>query len=403
MVKQDYYQVLGIDRNADEAEIRKAYKRRALKYHPDRNPGDPKAQDRMKEINEAYAVLVDPVKRQRYDRYGHKGLDGYTLDDIFSGVDFGSIFSELGLRDLFGGFFGGFGKRSMFDDFFGRDNFFGPQAKVGKLRARRGADLQYNLEIEIEDAFFGREKKITLPKTEICKACQGTGAAKGGLSICKECKGKGQIVYEQKSGWNVFRQITTCPTCHGQGKLISSPCKECQGKGKVELQKEISVNIPKGASSGQTIVIKGEGEAGEDGGIAGDLYIELNIKDHPMFKKKGDDIYVTKKVTITQALLGGKIYGIPSLNGSLAIEIPEGTEDGAILKIEGKGMPNSQGRGDEYVIVKVAIPKNISQDEKVLLCEFERLRRQELDPLFLSQPPFSFPALPQANKRDNLE
>ena len=392
MGKRDYYQVLGLERNASEEEIRRAYKRLALKYHPDRNPSNPKANEQMKEINEAYAVLIDPIKRERYDRYGHAGLEGYTAEDIFGGIDFGSIFRDLGLRNIFGSF--AFG-RSLFDDLF--ESPFGTfgrtQTRVRELR--RGADLQYDLEIDLEEAFRGGEKNINLPKTEVCRVCRGTGAAKGGLVKCPECDGKGQIVREQRSGWSVFRQISTCPGCHGVGSTITHPCEKCQGKGTIEVQEEIVFQIPKGADTGEVVKIEGKGEASEESGPAGDLYLRLQVKPHPVFIRCGSDIYCQKEITITQALLGGRIDNIPGLEGNFSIQIPEGTEDGSKFKLEGKGMPRfGEERGDEYVIVKVNLPRKLTEEEKALLKQLERLRMLNLDPAFLSHPSFGFSALP---------
>jgi len=396
MGKRDYYQILGVVRNASEEEIKRAYRRLVMKYHPDRNP-DPRATEKMKEINEAFAILSDPVKRQKYDRFGHKGLEGYTAADIFGGVDFDSIFSELGLRNIFSQFSRGFGfgGGSIFDSLFSEDSRFGSSTRFKELAAKRGADLQYDLEIELEDAFEGRERKMTLPKTETCPACRGTRAAKGGLSICTECQGRGQIVYEQKSGWSVFRQITTCPKCRGQGKRITSPCQKCRGMGIVEVQKEIRVQIPRGANSGETIKVEGEGEPGKDGGVAGDLYIRLHVKDHPILERRGADLYLKKEIPFTQAILGGKIYGIPGLDGELSLEIPEGTENGTVFKIGGKGMPRfAEERGDLYVEIKIRVPQKLTSEEKALLADLERLRILRLDPLFLSQHRFGLPALP---------
>ena len=402
MAGKDYYQILGIPQNASDEEIKKAYRKLVMKYHPDRNP-DPNANEKMKEINRAYAILSNPTKRARYDRYGEKGLEGYTEQDIFGGIDFGSIFSELGLKNIFEDFFKGFGfgRKSIFQDFFSQDSFFGPRAGVRELEARREADLQYDLEIDLEEAFQGIEKKINLPKTEACPVCGGTGAAKGGLSVCKECQGKGQVVYEQRSGWSVFRQITTCPKCHGQGKRITSFCEKCQGKGIIEVKKEISVQIPKGADTGQTVRIEGEGEAGKGRGAAGDLYIRFQLKPHPIFERRGADIYLKKEITFSQAILGGKIYDIPTLDEKLTLQILEGTEDGATFKVEGKGMPSfAEERGDLYIIIKVALPKNLSSEEKALLKNFERLRALNLDPLSLSQNRFGLLALPPAKKEE---
>ncbi len=392
MEKRDYYQILGIGRNADDEGIRKAYKRLALKYHPDRNPNDPRANEKMREINEAYAILIDPAKRGRYDRYGHAGLEGYTAEEIFGGIDFGSIFRDLGLRNIFDSF--GFG-RGLFDDLF--ESPFGTfgrtQTSVRELR--RGADLQYDLEIDLEEAFYGGKKKINLPKTEACPVCQGTGAAKGGLVSCPECHGRGQIIVEQRSGWSIFRQISTCPGCHGAGRMITRPCKNCQGRGIVEVKKEIEVEIPRGADTGEIVRIEREGGASAKGGPAGDLYVRLQVKPHPIFTRRGSNIYVEREITITQAILGRTVENVPALDGMCAIQIPEGTANGSSFKIEGRGMPRfGDERGDEYVVIKVILPKRLSEEEKILLRQFERLRMLNLDPVFLSQPCFGFPALP---------
>lgn len=307
----------------------------------------------MKEINEAYAVLIDLVKRERYDRYGHAGLEGYTAKDILGGMDSGSIFRDLGLRNIVDGF--DFG-RGLFDDLFESplSAFGGPQTRVKELR--RGADLQYDLESDLEETFWGGEKKISLPKNE---ACQGTGAAKGALIRCPQCNGSGQIIREQRSGWSIFRQISTCARCQGTGRTITHPCQKCEGKRTIGIQKEVVFQIPKGADSGETIRIEGEGEASEKGGIAGDLYVRLQVKPHPTFTRRGSDIYVKKEVTIIQAMLGGKVENVPGLDGNFTIQIPEGTEDGTSFKLEGKGMPKfGEERGDEYVIVKISLPKN---------------------------------------------
>jgi len=390
VAKRDYYQILGLPRGASDSEIKRAYKRLALRYHPDKNPGDVEAAERMKEINEAYAVLIDPVKRRKYDLYGHAGLEGYTEEDIFGGIDFGSIFRELGLRDIFSSF--GFG-RSFFDSFFGSTG-----TRVRELR--RGADLQYDLDVDLEEVFLGVEKRIKLPKTEVCPHCQGTRAEKGGLSRCRECGGRGQIVREERSSFTIFRQITTCAKCRGEGKIITLPCQRCKGFGVLEVEREFTIQIPKGTDSGHILRIEGEGEAGEDGSAAGDLYVRLRVKSHPVFKRRGDDIYVEKEITLTKALLGGRIYDVPGIDVKFTLEIPEGIEDGTYLKIEGKGMPQLGGeeRGDEYVVVKVAMPKKLSEEEKVLLKQFERLRCINLDPLFISQSSFDLPALPPPDK-----
>jgi len=361
-VKRDYYKVLGLDRNADEAAIKKAYRNLAMKYHPDRNPGDAQAVERMKEINEAYAVLSDVQKRELYNAYGHAGLEGYTQEDIFRGVDFSSLFHEFGLRDFFG-----FGD-SLFDSFFGRRTTL-------RRGTRKGVDLRYDLSVTLEEVTFGTEKTIELPKVEQCPACGGTGAEPGGLEQCQSCGGTGQIVREQRSGYSVFRQITVCDKCHGKGKVVKQSCKECQGKGIIEKTKEIVVRIPAGADTGYKVRLEGEGQKGED--LPGDLYVVLSVDKHPIFERHGDDIYLQKEITFTTAAFGGEVE-VPGLNGDVTLDVPEGTQTSTVFRITGQGMPrlDGHGKGDEYVVVKVATPTNLSRKEKELLREFERLRRK---------------------------
>jgi len=364
-VKRDYYEVLGISRDADEATIKKAYRSLAMKYHPDRNPGNAEAVEQMKEINEAYAVLTDTHKRQLYDAYGHAGLEGYTQADIFRGVDFSSLFREFGLGDFFG-----FGD-SLFDSFFGGRT-------TTERRPRKGADLRYDLNVTLEDVAFGVEKVIELPRVEQCPACSGTGAKADGLERCSSCQGTGQIVREQRSGYSVFRQITVCSRCHGQGKVVKKACKECKGKGVLEKATEIKITIPAGADTGYQIKVEGEGEKGE--GLPGDLYVVLHVEKHPIFERHGDDIYLQQEIAFTTAALGGSV-DVAGLNGNLNLDIPEGTQTGTVFKIENEGIPHVDryGKGDEYVVVKVVTPTNLSRKEKELLREFERLRQQSGD------------------------
>jgi len=364
-VKRDYYEVLGIDRNADETTIKKAYRNLAMKYHPDRNPGDAQAVERMKEINEAYAVLSDAHKRRLYDTYGHAGLEGYTQEDIFRGVDFSSLFREFGLSDLFG-----FGD-SLFDSLFGRTT-------TSRRGLRKGADLRYDLTVTLEEVALGAEKVVALPKVEPCPACDGTGAEPGGLSSCPSCGGAGQIVREQRSGYSLFRQISICGRCQGKGKVVKSPCRECQGKGVTERTKEIRVKIPPGADTGYHIRVEGEGEKGED--IPGDLYVVLHVEKHPTFERHGDDIYLQKEIAFTTAALGGEV-DVPGLRRQLKLKIPPGTQTGTVFRIEGEGMPrlDGYGKGDEYVMVKVVTPTNLSRKEKELLRQFEKLRQKAKD------------------------
>jgi len=359
-VKRDYYEVLGVSKDADVVAIKKAYRSLAMKYHPDRNPGDAQAVEHMKEVNEAYAVLSDSHKRQLYDTYGHAGLEGYTQEDIFRGVDFSSLFREFGLGDFFGD--------SLFDSFFGRRT-------TTRRGPRKGADLKYDLTVTLEEVAFGTEKTVELPKMEQCQACSGSGVEPEGLVQCDSCGGTGQIVREQRSGYSVFRQISVCGKCRGKGKVITKPCKKCEGKGIIEKTKEISVKIPAGADSGYKIRIKGEGERGED--LPGDLYVVLNVEKHPVFERHGDDIYLQKEIAFTTAALGGEVK-VPALDDELKLDIPEGTQTGTVLRIENAGVPylDGRGRGDEYVIVKVVTPTNLSRKEKELINEFQKLRQK---------------------------
>ncbi len=364
MTKKDYYEILGIDKSADEATIKRAYRNMAMKYHPDRNPGDAQAIEKMKEINEAYAVLSDRHKRQLYDTYGHAGLEGYTATDIFGSVDFLSLFREFGLSYF------GFSD-SIFDGLFGA-------GRTSTKRQRKASDIRYDLEVTLEEVALGAEKKIRVPRTLVCFSCLGTGASERGLEDCDHCGGSGQIVREQRSGFTVIRQILTCSRCHGRGKIIKEPCIECQGQGFVREVRELTISIPRGADTGYTIKIEGEGEAGDNGVIPGDLYVVLNIRKHPIFERRGDDIYLTREISFVQAALGDEINDIPSLYGTLKLKIPEGTQTGTVFKIKGKGIPHldSHGNGDLYVMVKVVTPKNLTQREKELLREFERLQKQ---------------------------
>ncbi len=363
MAKRDYYEILGIDKSADDSAIKRAYRDLAMRYHPDRNPGDEQVLEKMKEINEAYAVLSDREKRKLYDTYGHAGLEGYTMEDIFRGVDFGSLFRGFGLGDFGGGIF---------------DSLFGG-ARTTARGQRRGADLRYDLEVTLEEVAFGAERKIEIPRTRTCASCEGTGARKGGLKKCERCGGSGQIVKEQRTGYSVFRQISACGNCHGRGRIITDPCDECKGKGFVEETRELSVPVPRGADTGYRLRIAGEGEAGEEGASPGDLYVVLDVKKHPVFERHGDDIYMTKEVNFPKAALGGKIDDVPGLDGSLELKIPDGTQTGAIFRIVDKGNPhlNDYGRGDEYVIIKVATPHNLTKREKELLREFEKMREKK--------------------------
>ena len=366
MPKRDYYEVLGINRSADNTATKKAYRTLAMKYHPDKNPGDTQAVEKMKGINEAYAVLSDPQKRRLYDAYGHAGLEGYSQEDIFKGADFSSLFREFGLGGIFG-----------FDDsLFG--NFFG-QTTTQRRGPRRGADLRNGLNVTLEQVAKGIEKRLELPREVTCPGCRGSGAEADGLDHCAACNGSGQMVKEQMAGFGVIRQITTCNACHGNGRIVKAPCKTCDGRGVTRETSQIQITIPPGADSGHRIRVPGEGERGED--LPGDLYIVLNVEEHPLFERHGDDVYLQQEIDFTTAALGGEIE-VPSLNGNIAVDISEGTQTGAGLKVEGQGIPhlNGYGKGDEYVVVKVITPTDLSPREKELLKQFKELRPKAASP-----------------------
>jgi len=364
MKKRDYYEILGIDRSADVAVIKQAYRKLAMKYHPDRNPGNKQAVKQMAEINEAYAVLSDHEKRHLYDLYGHAGLEGYSRDDLFRSVDFSSLFREFGLGNF--GFGGG-----IFDSFFNARG-----ARPG--RPRRGADLKYTLKVTLQEVAFGVEKEIEIPITRTCLSCHGTGAEEGGLKDCDRCRGSGQVVTEHRSGYSVFRQINACSKCSGTGKIVQKPCKKCHGKGMVEETDRISISIPGGADSGYRIRIDGRGEVGDEGTPPGDLYVVLEVEEHPIFERHGDDIYMVMEVSFARAALGGEI-DVPGLDGDLKLDIPQGTQNGEVLRIIDSGIPHldGHGRGDQYVVAKVVTPQKLTEREKELFQELDKLLEEE--------------------------
>ncbi|MDK2822668.1 MAG: molecular chaperone DnaJ [Clostridia bacterium] len=347
MAKRDYYEVLGINKDASETDIKKAYRKLARQYHPDVNPGDKEAEVKFKEVKEAYEVLSDPEKRARYDQFGHSGVDP-------------NGFGGFGTQD-----FGGFG--DIFDMFFGGG--FGGQTRRGP---RKGADLRYDLTIEFEEAAFGTEKTITIPRWETCSQCEGSGARKGTRpETCPKCKGTGQVAHTQRTPLGHFQTIRTCPECEGEGKVIKNPCPECKGKGKVRNNKKVQIKIPAGVDTGSRLRMAGEGEAGELGGPPGDLYIFITVKPHKYFIRHDDDIYYELPITFVQAALGAEIE-IPTLEGKVKFKIPEGVQTDTIFRLKGKGIRNVQGygKGDQHVKVKVVTPRNLTSEQKELLKKF---------------------------------
>ena len=348
MAKSDYYELLGVDRGADDGAIKKAFRKMAMKYHPDQNPGDEVAEKKFKEINEAYEVLKDPQKRAAYDQYGHAAFEQ-------GGPGAGG----------FEGGMGGFG--DVFEDIFAE--FMGGGRQRQRSGPARGSDMRYNLSISLHDAYHGRKMSIRVPGIVACDSCDGTGSADGSKPVtCPTCQGHGKVRAQQ----GFFTIERTCPTCGGQGQTVKDPCRGCRGTGKMEKERNLSVSVPKGVEDGQRIRLAGEGEAGTRGGPAGDLYIFLNIEPHDLFEREGPDLLCEVPVPMTTAALGGTVE-IPSLDGTKGrITIPAGTQTGKKFRLKGKGMPIlRQSRfGDLYVSVRVETPVNLSARQRELLAEF---------------------------------
>ncbi len=364
--KKDYYEILGIDRNATDEDIKKAYRKLAKKYHPDLNPGDKAAEAKFKEINEAYEVLSDPKKREQYDRFGHAGMDGSGFGGFEGFGGFGGFedFDFGGIGDIFESFFGGTG--------FGRSRSrSGPQ---------KGADLKYTVEISFEEAAFGTEKEISVNRMETCNVCGGSGAKPGtSPTTCTACNGTGQIQYRQSTPFGQFVNVKTCHVCQGEGKVITNPCPRCNGKGKVRKKVNIKVRIPAGIDDGQTISLRGEGEAGTRGGPPGDLFIFVKVRPHALFKRQGNDVICEIPITFVQAALGGELI-VPTLDGKVKYTIPEGTQSGTVFRLRGKGIPylRGSGRGDQYVKVFVEVPKKLNEKQKNALKAFAELLGDEV-------------------------
>ena len=347
MAKRDYYEILNVARNASEAEIKQAYRRLAMKYHPDRNPGDQVAEEHFKEAKEAYEVLSDSRKRAAYDQFGHAGVDSST------GGGFGGFGGPADLNDLFGGVF--------------RDIFGGGRGGPGS-QAYRGADLRYNLDLTLEEAVFGATSKIRVPALVTCATCAGSGAKPGTKPItCPTCRGVGQVRMQQ----GFFSIQQTCPRCQGRGTIIPEPCGTCGGVGRVEEQKTLSVKVPAGVDNGDRIRLSGEGEAGESGGPPGDLYVQIRVKPHPIFTREDNDLYCEVPISFTTAALGGDLE-VPTLDGRVSLKIPAETQTGKVFRVRGKGVKPVRGgaTGDLLCRVVVETPVNLTREQKELLQKF---------------------------------
>lgn len=358
--KRDYYEVLGVDRNASDADLKKAYRKLAKQYHPDMNPDDKEAEAKFKEVNEAYGVLSDPQKRQQYDQFGHAGMDGAGFGGFsgFGGFDFG-------VEDIFESFFGG--------SPFGRST----RQKSGP---RRGSDLKYTLEILFTEAAFGVSKDIRVTRMQACNLCGGTGAKPGtSPQTCRHCGGTGQVRQVHATPFGQMVNMKTCDVCRGEGALISDPCDECHGSGKVQKTSTIKIDIPAGIDDGQTISLRGEGEPGTKGGPAGDLYVNIRVKPHPIFMRDGYNVICEVPITFTQAALGAEL-DIPTLEGTIKYSIPEGTQTGTVFRLRSKGIRHlrSNSKGDQFVKVNVEVPTKLSGKQKDLLRQFAEISGDEV-------------------------
>lgn len=350
--KRDYYEVLGVDKGADDAAIKKAYRQLAKKYHPDMNPGDAEAEKKFKEASEAYAVLSDSEKRRQYDQFGHAAFEGGAGGADFGGFDFGNMGDIFG--DIFGDLFGG-----------GRRNSNGPM---------KGANLRTSVRITFEEAIFGCEKEIDITLKETCSVCKGSGAKPGTVPVtCGKCGGKGQVAYTQQSLFGTIRNVQTCPDCNGTGKIVKEKCTNCYGSGFKAERKRISVSIPAGIDDGQSVRIRDKGEPGTNGGPRGDLLVEVIVSRHPILQRQGTNIFSTAPVSFAVAALGGSVK-ITTVDGPVLYEVKPGTQTDTKVRLKGKGVPslrNKQIRGDQYVTLVVQVPEHLNEKQKELLREFD--------------------------------
>lgn len=373
--KRDLYEVLGVSKDASDAEIKKAYKKLARKYHPDLNRGHEKeAEEKFKEVNAAYEILKDPKKRAQYDQFGVGAFDG--TGGFQGGGGFGG-FGQGGFGGFGGGADGGFG--DIFDMFFGGGQRGG---RASGPVAERGADLRYDLEISFEEAAFGKQVELTIPRTAECSECHGTGAAPGtSQETCPDCHGTGMRQTVHNTPFGRMMNQTTCSRCGGTGKIVKTPCPHCHGTGRTRETHTVKVTIPKGVDQGTRLRVAGHGEAGTHGGGYGDLYVYIFIKPHKFFKRQGTDVIVEVPVSFVEAALGGTVQ-VPTLDGPVDMKVPAGTQSGKILRLKGRGIPHLRGtgRGDEHVVVKVLTPQNLSARQKELLREFGELSGDRVNP-----------------------
>jgi molecular chaperone DnaJ len=357
--KKDYYQVLGVEKTGSDDDIKKAYRRLAKKYHPDVNPGDKQAEAKFKEVGEAYEVLSDKEKRARYDQFGHAGVDPSFAGGGAGGFagGFGG-FEDIDLGDLFGSFFGGFG---------GSTRTRNPNGPI------RGRDVSFTLPLSFEEAALGCKKDVVLHRMETCAECAGSGAQKGTApETCQTCSGSGTVRTVERTMLGAMQVSKTCPTCGGKGRVVSNPCSACSGQGRVRRQKKLTVTVPAGISDGQTFSLRGQGDAGQNGGPAGDANITVSVRPHPVFERDGYDVWCDIPITFRQAALGDEIV-VPTLEGKVQYTVPEGTQPNTVFRLKGRGIPflNGRGKGDQFVRVSVEVPRSMTQKQKQALREFD--------------------------------
>jgi|YNPMSStandDraft_1061717.scaffolds.fasta_scaffold12683_2 molecular chaperone DnaJ len=363
--KRDYYEILGLQKGASDEEIKKAYRKLAKQYHPDVNPGNKEAEAKFKEINEAYEVLSDPQKRAQYDQFGHAGMEGAFSSGFGTGFTGGFADFDFGdIGDIFESFFGG---------------GFSTRSSRSRSGPQKGADIKQSIEISFEEAAFGTQKEINFLRLENCPSCSGTGSKSGSQpKTCMHCNGTGQVQYRQSTPFGQIVNMRTCEVCKGEGKIITDPCSTCAGKGKVRRNVKKVINVPAGIDNGQTISLRGEGEPGKRGGPAGDLYITVRVRPHPLFQRQNNDVLCEIPITFVQAALGAEIE-VPTLDGKVKYTIPEGTQTGSVFRLRNKGIPflGSGGRGDQYVKVVVEVPKKLTEKQKELLRQFGELSGED--------------------------
>lgn len=354
MAKRDYYEILGLTKNADEKEIKAGFRKLAKQYHPDLNPDNKEAESKFKEINEAYEVLSDSDKKAKYDQFGHAAFD--QNQGFGGGANYGDF------NDIFG---------DMFGDFFGGGASFGGQ-RAQRTGPKAGSDLKIKLDIEFEEAAFGTKKEIKISRIEKCDVCDGTGAKKGtSKKTCPTCNGAGSVKTVQRTPFGQFASTKTCTTCNGTGEVVEEPCTACNGSGKEKKSRKLSINIPAGVDTGSVIPLRGEGNHGERGGPAGDLYVYINVKEHELFERDGNDVWCEIPISFAKAVLGGNIE-VPTIEGKVKYDIPEGTQTATVFRLKNKGIKNlrGSGKGDQYVRVKVTVPKKLTDKQKSILEQF---------------------------------